>query len=80
MLDKDSKFNLVNDSLPSIIRSSWTLKAVSVIVQHGVGVYLMFNINPVTGISFDHNCNFSRISTIKFRLVFNQKDSSSQKG
>ena len=30
MLDKDHKSNLVKDSLPSIIRSSRTLKAVSV--------------------------------------------------
>ena len=44
MLDKDRKSNFVKDSLPSIIRSSWTLKAVSVIVQHGVGLYLMFNL------------------------------------
>ena len=43
MLDKDGKFNLVKNSSPITIRSSWTLKAVSVFVQHGVGVYLMFN-------------------------------------
>ena len=37
------QFN-VKDSLPSNIRSSGTLKAISVHVQHGVGVYLMFNV------------------------------------
>ena len=43
MLDMDRKFNLVKESLPSNIRSSGTLKAILVKVQHGVGVYLMFN-------------------------------------
>ena len=43
MLDTDRKSNLVKDSLSINIRSSWTLKAVSVHVQHDVGVYLMFN-------------------------------------
>ena len=43
MLDMDRKSNLVKESLLSNIRSSGTLKAVSVHVQHGVGVYLIFN-------------------------------------
>ena len=39
------KSNLVKESLPSNIRSSGTLKAISVNVQHGVGIYLMFNLS-----------------------------------
>ena len=46
MLGTDRKSNLVEDSLPSNIRSSETLKAISVPVQHGVNVYLMFNNDP----------------------------------
>ena len=43
MLDMDRKSSLVKESLPSNIRSSRTLKAISVTVQHGVGVFLMSN-------------------------------------
>ena len=40
MLDMDRKSNIVKESLPRNIRSSWTLKVISVNVQHGHRCYL----------------------------------------
>ena len=40
MLDMDRKSNIVKESLPRNIRSSGTLKVISVIVQHGHRCYL----------------------------------------
>ena len=45
VLDTDRKSNLVKERLPSNIRSSGTLKAISVQVQRVVGCYLTFNLS-----------------------------------
>ena len=63
MLDMDRKSNLVKESLPSNIRSSGTLKAISVHVQHGRGVYLQSNIP-------DKNCTFFAIPLYMFSRDF----------